>query len=115
MSACRKAANRMERRFCSSAHRRRTWALVKMASPPLEFGMTLDPARRPVILVVEDVEETRDTTEHLLGPSGYVVNTARNEAEAVLKARLRLTDVILIGVGSDAAHSATMGQRIRER
>jgi CheY-like chemotaxis protein len=77
--------------------------------------MTLDPERSPVILVVEDVEETRDATEHLLVASGYVVNTARNEAEAVLKAQSQLTDVILISVGLDATHSAAMGQRIRER
>lgn len=77
--------------------------------------MTLDPERSPVILVVEEVEETRDATEHLLVASGYVVNTARNEAEAVLKAGLQLTDVILISVGSGAAHSAAMGRRIRER
>ena len=77
--------------------------------------MTLDPQRSPVVLVVDDVEETRDATEHLLVASGYVVNTARNEAEAVLKARLPLTDVILFSAGLDAAHSVAMGQRIRER
>jgi CheY-like chemotaxis protein len=73
--------------------------------------MTLDPERSPVILVVEDVEETRDATEHLLVASGYVVNTARNEAEAVLKAQSQLTDVILISVGLDATHSAASARR----
>jgi two-component system, sensor histidine kinase ChiS len=75
--------------------------------------MTLDPERSPVILVVEDVEETRDAIERLLVTSRYVVQTARDEAEAVLKAKLQVPDLILMSLGIDAAQVAEMGRRIR--
>ena len=39
--------------------------------------MTAD-QQRPVILVIEDVEETREGIERLLTASGYQVSTARN-------------------------------------
>lgn len=40
------------------------------------------------ILVVEDVEETRDCIQRLLETSGYRVMVARDEIEAALKARM---------------------------
>jgi hypothetical protein len=45
--------------------------------------------KRSVILVVEDVEETRDGIERLLTASGYQLSTARDDEEVVLKASLR--------------------------
>lgn len=88
--------------------------LLRTVSPPLERGMSLDPERRPVILVIEDVEETRDAIEHLLVATGYAVTTARDESEALLKARLQSPDLILMSLGLDAVQIAEMGRRIRE-
>jgi CheY-like chemotaxis protein len=75
--------------------------------------MTLDQERRSVILVVEDVEETRDAIEQLLVATGYIVSTARDEAEAVFKARVQPPDLILRSLGIDAVHIGEMGRRIR--
>lgn len=76
--------------------------------------MTLDQERHPVILVVEDVEETRDAIQRLLVATGYKVSTARDKKEAVLKARLRAPDLILISLGLNDARIAEMGRRIRK-
>jgi CheY-like chemotaxis protein len=76
--------------------------------------MTLDQEPRSVILVIEDVEETRDAIEHLLVATGYTVTTARDESEALLKARLKSPDLILMSLGLDAVQIAEMGRRIRE-
>jgi len=76
--------------------------------------MTLDQVRRPLILVVEDVEETRDGIERLLTTDGYCVSPARNEKEAVAKARLQAPDLVLMSMGIDAVEIAEMGRRIRE-
>ena len=46
--------------------------------------MAVNLVHRLVILVVEDVEETRDGIERLLSAHDYRVNKARNEKEAVL-------------------------------
>jgi CheY-like chemotaxis protein len=40
----------------------------------------------PLILVVEDVEETRDGIEKLLAADGYRVDPARQEEDAVTTA-----------------------------
>ena len=76
--------------------------------------MTADPERQPVILVVEDVEETRDAIEQLLVADGYAVSTARNEEDAVLKAALRPPDLILMSLGFDDTQVAEIGRRIRQ-
>lgn len=67
------------------------------------------------VLVVEDVEETRRGTERLLTACGYQVNTARDEAEAVLQASLYPPDLILISPGVDATRAVVIARRIRER
>jgi CheY-like chemotaxis protein len=100
--------------LCASAHRQRSLALLSTISPPFEYGMIFDPERSPVILVVEDVEETRDAIGHLLVASGYTVRTARNEADAILKARLQSPDLILMSLGLDAIQTAEVGRRVRE-
>ncbi len=105
---------RKQQLLCGSAHRRSIPALLTTASQPLQEDMRLDPERSPLVLVVEDVEETRDAIEQLLVATGYCVNTARGEAEAVLKARLQPPDLILMSLGLDAGQIADMGRRIRE-
>jgi DNA-binding response OmpR family regulator len=70
---------------------------------------------RSVILVVEDVEETRYGIERLLTASGYQVRTARDEEEATLKASLDRPDLILISLGLEAVRILPAAKRIRER
>ena len=76
--------------------------------------MAPDQQQRFFVLVVEDVEETRDGIERLLTTDGYSVSTAKTEQEAVLKARLQPPDLILMSLGIDAEEIADMGRRIRE-
>ncbi len=77
--------------------------------------MTSDQERRSVILIVEDVEETRYGIERLLTASGYQVSTAKDEEEAIQKARLHHPDLILISMGLDAVRVLPIARRIRER
>lgn len=77
--------------------------------------MKSDPEQRSLILVIEDVEETRDGIERLLIASGYKVNTARDEEEAALKASLQHPDLILISLGLDVVQALPVAMRIRER
>lgn len=76
--------------------------------------MISDPEPRSVILVIEDVEETRDGIERLLTASDYQVKTARDEQEAVLKASLYHPELILISLGLDAVEVLPFATRIRE-
>ena len=77
--------------------------------------MTSIPERRSVILVVEEVEETRRGTEQLLTASGYRVDTARDEEEAVMRASRNPPDLVLVSPGVDAARAVSMARRIRDR
>ena len=77
--------------------------------------MTSGQEQRSVILVVEDVEETRHGIERLLTASGYRVGTARDEEEAVQKASLQPPDLILISLGLDAVQVFSVARRMRER
>jgi DNA-binding response OmpR family regulator len=70
--------------------------------------------QRSVILVVEDVEETRYGIERLLTASSYQVNTAKDEQEAVQKAGLHCPDLILISLGLDVDQVLPVVTRIRE-
>lgn len=66
------------------------------------------------ILVVEDVEETRDGIERLLKADGYWVEPARNEADAVERARRKRPDLILVSLGGSHAEVIASAQRIRQ-
>lgn len=76
--------------------------------------MTYNRERRSVILVVEDVEETRFGIERLLIASGYQVSTARDAEEAVLKAGLHRPDLILMSLGLGPTRSIAIAKQIRE-
>jgi DNA-binding response OmpR family regulator len=67
------------------------------------------------ILVVEDVQETRDAIEALLKRDGYWVDPARNEHDAVEKIRVNSPDVILISLGGTTEHVLSTARGIRER
>jgi CheY-like chemotaxis protein len=58
-----------------------------------------------LILVLEDVEETRNGIEELLNADGYCVDPARNEREAVMKAMRQRPDLILISLGGSDGES----------
>ncbi len=77
--------------------------------------MSSDRDWRPVILVVEDVEETRDGLERLLTASGYQVSTAREEEEAALRAGQHRPELIFICLGLDVPQVLPAAARIRER
>jgi chemosensory pili system protein ChpA (sensor histidine kinase/response regulator) len=66
-----------------------------------------------LILVVEDVEETRDGIEDLLHADGYRVQPARDEAAAVRSARREAPALILVSLGGPTADVIAAGSRIR--
>jgi CheY-like chemotaxis protein len=72
-------------------------------------------ARQPLtILVVEDVEETRNAIERLLTANGYRVRAGHNEDDAIESARLHSPDLILVSLGRDRGQRIHVASRIRE-
>jgi CheY-like chemotaxis protein len=71
--------------------------------------------RAPLILVLEDVEETRDGIEKLLISDGCRVDPARGEEDAVLRARREYPNLILVSLGGPATEVIATASRIRER
>ena len=77
--------------------------------------MSDEDGHRAIILVVEDVEETRDGIEDLLKADGYRLIPVRDEEDAVERARRERPDLILVsldGLGTDVIATA---RRIRRR
>lgn len=70
---------------------------------------------RLTILVVEDVEETRDGIEKLLQADGYRVEAARDERAAVESAWRKHPDLILVSLGGTPHEVIATARRIRER
>ena len=68
----------------------------------------------PLILVVEDVHETRDGIEKLLKVDGYRVVLARDELDGIERARRQCPDLILVSVAGTPSEVLICGQRIRE-
>jgi CheY-like chemotaxis protein len=60
--------------------------------------MTGENESQPIILVVEDVHETRDGIETLLTADRYRVAVARDEADAIERAQRAKPDLILVGL-----------------
>jgi two-component system, OmpR family, KDP operon response regulator KdpE len=71
--------------------------------------------RGPLILVVQDVEETRDGVEALLKAGGYRVDAVRDEEDAVIQARRKHPDLILVNLGMAVVELIVAARRIRER
>lgn len=67
------------------------------------------------ILVVEDIEETRDGIERLLEVDGYRVEAARDEQGAVECARRKRPDLMLVSLGGPPANLLASIRQIRER
>lgn len=71
--------------------------------------------RRRRILIVEDVQEMRDSIRELLKRDGYSVDPARDEEEAVERVLRNPPDLILISLAGTPEQVLTTAQRIRER
>jgi DNA-binding response OmpR family regulator len=68
----------------------------------------------PIILLVHDIEETRDGIEKLLKVDGYRVDSARYEDEAIATARRRGPKLIMVNLGGLAAEVIAAAHRIRD-
>jgi CheY-like chemotaxis protein len=68
-----------------------------------------------IILVVEDVQETRDGIEKLLNADGYVVAVARDERDGIQSARHQSPDLILVSLAGLPREVIPAARRIRER
>ena len=67
-----------------------------------------------IILVVEDVSETRDGIEKLLKADGYRVTLARDEKDAIESARREPPNLILVSVAGLPHDVVIAARRIRE-
>jgi CheY-like chemotaxis protein len=68
----------------------------------------------PVILVVEDVHETRDGIEKLLKVDGYRLVLARDELDGIERIQMQRPDLILVSLAGTPSEILTSGRRIRE-
>ena len=69
----------------------------------------------PVVLVLADVEETRDAIKKLLCADGYSVQSAREEEDAVEKALRQTPNLLLVSLGGDEDQVIATAQRVRHR
>jgi CheY-like chemotaxis protein len=69
----------------------------------------------PLVLMVEDVEETRDGIEKLRTADGYRVEPARNEHDAVTRASRCCPDLILVSLAGSPSAVVAAAVRIRRR
>ena len=68
----------------------------------------------PIILVVEDVHETRDGIEKLLKVDGYRLVLARDELDGIESAQRQRPDLILVSLDGLPTDVLMSGCRIRE-
>lgn len=68
----------------------------------------------PIILVVEDVQETREGIERLLNVDGYRVALARDEQDGIESARRQRPDLILVSLAGVPRQVVVSARRIRE-
>jgi DNA-binding response OmpR family regulator len=78
------------------------------------FEMNNEIGINPIILVVEDVHETRDGIEKLLKVDGYRVVLARDELDGIESARRQRPDLILVSLAGLPSEVLGSGRRIRE-
>jgi two-component system response regulator MprA len=77
--------------------------------------MTTEDDIPAIILVVEDVHETRDGIESLLMADGYTVALARDERDAIESAQRMRPDLILISLAGSPHEVVLSARSIRER
>ena len=68
----------------------------------------------PIILVVEDVRETREGIEKLLLVDGYRLALARDEQDGIESARQQRPDLILVSLAGIPREVIVSARRIRE-
>lgn len=76
--------------------------------------MIKDNQTEPLILVVEDVHETRYGMEKLLTADGYRVSLARDESDAIENAEQKCPDLILVSLPGSPNKVILAATRIRE-
>jgi len=76
--------------------------------------MKITNAGGPIILLVHDVEETRDGIEKLLKVDGYRVDSVRYEDEAVTTSQRRGPNLIMVNLGGLPAEVIAAARRIRK-
>jgi DNA-binding response OmpR family regulator len=69
----------------------------------------------PVVLFVEDTEEIRDLLAKMLKKDGYCVDLARNEEDAIWRARSRSPDLILMSLNLELEQLVATARRIRDQ
>lgn len=67
-----------------------------------------------LILVVEDIEETRDGIERLLKVEGYRVEPARTMAEAIVRAKGEPPDLVLVSLGGSTSEVIGLSHQLRQ-
>jgi CheY-like chemotaxis protein len=67
-----------------------------------------------IILVVEDIDETRHGIEKLLMVDGYRVTSARDEQDGIDSARRQRPDLILVSLAGLPREVIVSARRIRE-
>ena len=75
--------------------------------------MDIENGTKPIILVVEDVHETRDGIEKLLKVDGYRVVLARDELDGIESAQRQRPDLILVSLAGLPSEVLGSGLRIR--
>ena len=68
-----------------------------------------------IILVVEDVQETREGIEKLLMADGYRVALARDEPDGIESARRQRPNLILVSLAGVPREVVVSARRIREK
>jgi CheY-like chemotaxis protein len=68
-----------------------------------------------LIMVVEDVHETRYGMEKLLIADGYRVSLARDEAEAIKSAEQKRPDLILVSLAGSPNEVIMAAERVRAK
>jgi DNA-binding response OmpR family regulator len=69
----------------------------------------------PIILVVEDVRETREGIERLLMADGYRVVLAKDEEDGIESAQRRRPDLILVSLAGLPSEVIVSARRLREK
>jgi CheY-like chemotaxis protein len=77
--------------------------------------MSKEKNRGLTILVVEDIEETRDGIEKLLRADGYRVVSARDEEEAIFKAGQQAPHLLLVSLGRATNEVVLTASWLREQ
>jgi CheY-like chemotaxis protein len=76
--------------------------------------VTKDNHTSPLILIVEDVHETRDGIEKLLTTDGYRVSLARDEQDGIKSAQRTRPDLILVSLAGSPPEVIRSARNIRE-